>query len=253
MHYTFGHTNIAVDRLKTIADFFNPLAVEFIRSFLSEGVTSAADLGCGPGYTTDMLAEASFAPFTTGLDNSAHFIRTARKNYPQHQFNFCDLTHWTTDDSYDIMYCRFLLSHLNNLKYLLHSWINHLNKGGKIFIDELEAIQTEIPVFRRYLEINNRLIGSQGATLFVGKNLDKVIEGVKIIINKSDRIIVKDSLAATWFYPNTVSVWNEDKFILKHVPTGERKEISDDLLEIKNSTDETSNITWTMKRIILTK
>jgi len=48
MRYTFGHTETAAKRLRSIAEFFNPLAVEFIQSNLSKAVTSAADLDADP-------------------------------------------------------------------------------------------------------------------------------------------------------------------------------------------------------------
>ena len=38
------------------------------------------DLGCGPGYSTRLLAEVLQGTHTVGLDNSAHFIALAQQN-----------------------------------------------------------------------------------------------------------------------------------------------------------------------------
>ncbi len=252
MRYTFGHTKNAAERLRNIASFFNPLAVEFISTQLKKPVQSAADLGCGPGYTTHMLASVTKAKQVTGLDISDYFITLAKQQFPDLYFKKQDLTQWNTKRKYDILYARFLLSHLVNLKQVLTSWIDHLNSGGLLFIDELEDIYTDVPVFRKYLKINDLLISSQGAELYVGKKLTDEISGFNALLNQSNTIPVKDTLAGGWFYPNTVGIWNEEELIVNTYTATERKTVSDKLLEIHASKTNKSSITWKMKRIILT-
>ncbi len=252
MRYTFGHTDNAAERLRNIAGFFNPLAIKFINPHLKKQVKTAADLGCGPGYTTKMLASVTRAGEVTGLDISDYFIILAQQQFPKLNFLKKDLTRWNPGKKYDILYCRFLLSHLVNLKSLLGNWIDHLNKDGMLFIDELEDIFTDVPVFCSYLEMNNILVKSQGAELYVGKKLDDEISGFNIYLNQSDIIPVKDSMAAGWFYPNTVGIWNEEQVVLNRLPVEQKKIISDDLLTLYRSPYQKSRITWKMKRIILT-
>jgi len=252
MRYTFGYTETAAERVRSIAEFFNPLAYEFIQKNINRPVTSATDLGCGPGFTTRMLASATQVGEIIGMDISDYFIEIARILYPELKFIKQDVAQWNSDDKYDVLYCRFLLSHLINLDQILRNWIKHLNPGGLIFIDELEDIYTDVPVFRRYLDMNNVLIKSHGAELFVGKILDKSISGSEINLNRSDRIPVYDWQAAGWFYPNTTSIWNLEEVVLKSLNVNQRRQISDELLDIYNNKSNQSNITWKMKRIILT-
>ena len=70
MRYTFGDSLSAAERLRRIAAFFDPLAADFIRKHHDAAVFRAADLGCGPGYSTAMLAEATGAPEVVGFDQS---------------------------------------------------------------------------------------------------------------------------------------------------------------------------------------
>jgi hypothetical protein len=49
MKYTFGTTKKADDRLGKIAGIFNPLAVEFLRKYISVEIETALDLGSAPG------------------------------------------------------------------------------------------------------------------------------------------------------------------------------------------------------------
>jgi len=100
--------------------------------------------------------------------------------------------------------------------------------------------------------MNNALIRSQGAELYVGKILDESIPGFEIILNKSDKIPVHNWLAAEWFYHNTKSIWNTEEVVLRSLTLDQRRQISDELLGICRNKNNQSNITWKMKRIILT-
>jgi trans-aconitate 2-methyltransferase len=251
--YTFGDTITAAERLQRIADFFNPLSAEFIRSNSPRKITRAADLGCGPGFSTDMLAKATGAQEITGIDSSEYFLNICRQHYPEYKFIHDDVTQLQLDKKHDLLYCRFLLSHLQNIPEVLCNWMHSLKPGGIICIDELEDILTDVSVFKRYLQINHALIQSQGAKLYIGKYLHEHISGFHIQLNRTDILPVEDSMAAGWFYPNTISIWESEEFIKKTVNRSERKALSDSLLQIHNTQSRSSNITWKMKRFVLTK
>ena len=115
MRYTFGNTSIAADRLKLIADFFNPYAKRFITETLNKTVDSAIDLGCGPGYTTNMLYEATKCKNIYGFDFSDSFICYAKKYFNHIKFYNHDITIVPFPVKADIIYVRFVLSHMNNI------------------------------------------------------------------------------------------------------------------------------------------
>ena len=58
-------------------------------------------------------------------------------------------------------------------------------------------------------------------------------------------------LAASWFYPNTVSIWNTEEVVKNKINEYERMKISDELLRISGQRSSRSSITWRMRRIIL--
>jgi trans-aconitate 2-methyltransferase len=250
--YTFGHSPTAAERLRIIADFFNPLAAEIIQNNLDTEVASAADFGCGPGYTTDMLGCATRSQKVSGIDISAYFITLARENYPMYSFVQDDVTRLNSGEKFDFIYCRFLLSHLKDTQKIIGRWMTLLNNRGILFIDELEGIETDVPVFKKYLETNCALIASQSSHLYIGSKLDAFVNGFRCLDNHSDLIPVADSLAAAWFYPNTVSIWKDESFVNTRISEKERVRISEELMQMGKKTDPTSNITWKMKRILLT-
>lgn len=78
MRYTFGTTKKAADGLGEIAGIFNPLAVEFLRKHTNKEIETALDLGCGPGFTTDMIYRALKCKKVFGFDNSNEMLEYAQ-------------------------------------------------------------------------------------------------------------------------------------------------------------------------------
>jgi SAM-dependent methyltransferase len=251
--YTFGHSQTAADRLRLIADFFNTYSASFVSSGIEKNAETAIDLGCATGHTTDMLRKAANSRINCGLDNAKDFLLQARINYPECRFEEHDVTCGGFPFKSDILFSRFLLTHLKEVENVLNIWVNELNPGGLLFIDELEDIVTDIPVFRKYLELNTGLVASQGGQMFIGKFLGKNYGSLNVVFSDSLTIPVENETAAGWFYPNTVSIWNKEKYILKNTIEKERMKIKEELLNLQNGKKIQGNITWKMKHIIIKK
>src|SRR5690349_10342382 len=80
--YTFGHSSAAAERLRLLAKVYEPEIRPFLHDWCLEKPSLAVDLGCGPGFTTRMLADESGAMHTVGLDMSTSFIDLARQSAP---------------------------------------------------------------------------------------------------------------------------------------------------------------------------
>jgi len=55
--YAFGDTKVAADRLRLLTRLFEPEMTRFTRRWGIQRAKVAVDLGCGPGYTTQLLGE----------------------------------------------------------------------------------------------------------------------------------------------------------------------------------------------------
>jgi trans-aconitate 2-methyltransferase len=252
LRYTFGNTITAAGRLQRMAEFFNPLSADFIRQNINGKIGHVADMGCGPGYTTRMLADVTRAGKVTGLDQSDFFIEQARINFPYLAFRKEDVTKMNPGKKYDLLYCRFLLSHLTNLPDLIRLWLSCLQTGGKLILDEFEDVITEVPLFKTYIQISGALVKSQGAELHVGRTLNEAIAGFHAEVNQTQLVPVRNWMAAGWFYPNTTGAWKDSEYIKRNFPDNYINPISEELLEIYNCKKDESNITWKMKYIVLT-
>jgi trans-aconitate 2-methyltransferase len=251
MRYTFGTDKMAAGRLEKMAEVFNPYSASFIKKHAKYPVGSAVDLGCGPGFSTHMLFMSVQAKQVYGFDNSEDYICEAINRFNHCIFVRHDLSFTPFLFKPDIMYARFVLSHLPNPVKFVNMWANELKLNGMIFIEELEAIETNIDVFKKYLTVNEGLIASQGANLYVGSELSKGDYDADILVNESFKFPVRNHDAAAMFYPNTINIWEREGYVLNRLSFNERKEVSAKILEIMGSNDESFGITWTMRRMVL--
>jgi trans-aconitate 2-methyltransferase len=251
MRYTFGTSPTAADRLREISRFFNPLAREFIGQFIKGSPHAALDLGCGPGYTTHMVKTATGCREIYGFDVSDEFLAMAAERHPDYMFIHHDITCTPFPVHPEAAYSRFILSHLEDPVSIINTWAGELCKKGLLFVEELEDIHTEIEVFKTYLEANRGLVASQGAELYVGKTIGAGTYNHEVLYNESVLLPVLNRRAASWFYPNTVSIWKHEDYIIHNFGPGERERISGELRRMILGNDGKSGITWKMRRMVI--
>lgn len=250
--YTFGTDDPGARRLETIARFFNPLAARVIQQHLDDQPRqSAVDLGCGPGFSTDMLAKASGCSKTYGLDSAIHFIKLAEARFPNYTFILHDLTQIPFPVQADVMYVRFVLSHLQHVVQTVNRWLTALKPGGMLFIDETETVESEVEVFQHYLAMNAGMIASQGACLWIGKTLAEGEYEAEVVSSTCEPIPVANFQAATWFLPNVETVWRTDPYVQARLSPQDRQYISAEITRIMESGDSREQSVWNMRRLVL--
>jgi len=80
------------------------------------------DIGCGPGNSTELLADRYPAAEILGIDNSPAMLAEARKRLPQLRFETADANVWTPDADVDLVFA--------NATY---QWIpGHLDQLGRV-------------------------------------------------------------------------------------------------------------------------
>jgi len=66
--------------------------------------THIYDLGCGPGNSTALLAEAYPNAEVIGVDNSEEMLSEARRVLPSRAFLFGDLARWLPEKDADLLF-----------------------------------------------------------------------------------------------------------------------------------------------------
>ncbi|MGK5547877.1 trans-aconitate 2-methyltransferase [Streptomyces sp. URMC 127] len=91
-----------------------------------------ADLGCGPGTVTALLAERWPAARITGLDHSEEMLREARARVRGVTFAYADLTTWTPRDGdrYDLIISSAAFQWVRGHEAAFPAWTGALAPGG---------------------------------------------------------------------------------------------------------------------------
>lgn len=143
--YVLGDDRLANQRLRMLDSAYGP-ASRALLSHLIEQRMRVADFGCGPGLLTNWVAE-QVGPegYVVGVDSSAEFIAHARsrasslKQSGEVRFIHSDV-HATAlpPGEFDIVFCRFLLVHLQRPLDCLGEMKRLLKPGGWLVTEEFE-------------------------------------------------------------------------------------------------------------------
>ena len=174
--YAYGDSELAGDRLRLVAELFEPTSRTFLQA-AGGSPSIAVDLGCGPGATTRLIHDVTGAARSIGLDRSHAFAGRARSETAL-AFVVADLggPHLPVRAA-DLLYARLLLAHLADPIDAVARWSTILTIGGRILVDDLEAIETDDDVFRTYLdEVALAVVRAQGGALFVGPILHEAVD-----------------------------------------------------------------------------
>ena len=165
--YVLATGNAAANRLRILHNVYGPGARELLlRSGIKRGM-SVVDLGCGVGLTTQLLAElVGPTGEVVGVDYSAAQVEQARALLPAGLSNVRFVEASATDtglrrESFDVVYCRFLLIHLQDPQAALFEMHELLKPGGIMAVEDGDLTSaTSEP--RSKLEEFSNLFGALG-------------------------------------------------------------------------------------------
>jgi trans-aconitate 2-methyltransferase len=115
-------------------------------------VRFAADLGCGPGNSTGLLAERWPGAGVVGVDNSAAMLERARSAYPNLTWIQADLAQWKPPVPQDLIFANASLQWISNHADLLQGLCLSLRPHG-ILAFQLPSIhqQPVAEIYRRLM------------------------------------------------------------------------------------------------------
>lgn len=168
--YAFGDSGPAARRLSFVAEIFAESSRAFIREAVDSRPQLAADLRCGPGYTTHLLATTLDPERTVGLDNSENFIAHARTTVSRGvSFLLHDITTAPFPEApFDLIFSRLVLTHLRDPEAAISLWTDQLGPSGLLLIEQVERIDTNIPALVTYLDIQQAMLTHQNNELYIG-------------------------------------------------------------------------------------
>jgi SAM-dependent methyltransferase len=254
MAYLFKDTDLAAQRLRVLAEVFEPASRAFLRDVaVNERPTLALDLGCGPGYTTRLVAEVTGCEQAFGMDASEHFVaRATAENASKHiSFVRHDLTQIPfPTGSGDLLFCRMLLTHLQDPLTALKRWGTQVRTHGLLLLDEVEWIRADHALFQTYLGMVAALLEQQVNQLYIGPVLDQYqpCGDLKRQASRVYQLPVSTRQAATLFSLNIPS-WKSQPFIQATYPPEMIEWLERELREMAEHATGEGEITWGMRQV----
>ena len=254
MAYAFGDTDLAARRLALLAQTFAKSSRTFMREAAGRRLRMAADLGCGPGYSTHLLASTLAPGHTVGLDNSESFLDLARQTASNSvSFRLHDITTGPFPSGpYDLLFSRFELTHLQCPEAVVELWGSQLDIGGRLLMEEVEYVGMTHPAFTSYLDIQQAMLTEQGNSLHIGPRLDGIRDSDSLERRSSSvqAIGIPADRAAAMFHMN-LGVWRHNDFIRRTYDQSELDDLESALAAIASGSTDTSPVEWGLRRIVM--
>jgi trans-aconitate 2-methyltransferase len=98
------------------------------------GIVHAADIGCGPGNSTEVLRERYPEARIVGLDSSPDMIEAARKRLPDIAFEVADIREWRSTEPLDVILANAVLQWIPDHETLFPALMAQLAPGGALAV-----------------------------------------------------------------------------------------------------------------------
>jgi trans-aconitate 2-methyltransferase len=95
---------------------------------------SIADLGCGPGNSTELLVERFPDAAVVGMDSSSEMVQAARRRLPGIRFETGDIATWPERGPFDLLFANASLQWVPDHASLLPFLFEKLTPGGTLAV-----------------------------------------------------------------------------------------------------------------------
>lgn len=218
MDYTFGDNDEASRRLRRLAEIYEPETRDLLKAARAlrggQHFQLALDLGCGPGWSTQLLAATSNSKRTVGVEASERYVAEARSNHPQLEFMHHDILQTPFPvEAPDLLFCRFLLAHLRSPRSALQLWAQIAQTKAMLVVHETEALHSENATLCRYYELVDEMQRHYGQDLNVGASLAAAFAESEWAVVQSECVILEKSSSdmAQLHLPN-LRTWSKNQF-----------------------------------------
>jgi len=107
---------------------------DLVAAIATPDVQLAIDLGCGPGNSTEVLAERFPQANVTGMDSSDDMLVNARKRLPALNFALAQIESWNPDQTFDVILANASLQWVPDHDTLYPRLVSKLNAGGSLAV-----------------------------------------------------------------------------------------------------------------------
>lgn len=254
-HYTFGDTDLAAERLATLARVFEPTSSQLLSRLARPQGELAIDLGCGPGYTTRLLAEHVACERVIGLEQSPRLLEQATRRHGSERVSFahCDVSRTPFPlPPAQVAYSRFLLTHLADPAEVLRAWAGITPPEGRLVLEETAFMTGRHPAFPRYYALVERMQAHYAQRMYIGRELESLAAASEWIVERAE-ITVADLAASDMarLHFLNLQTWSSDPFARAHYAESDLRELAGELEQIASGAQSAEPVACGMGQLIL--
>lgn len=114
---------------------------DLVAALPARDVQVAIDLGCGPGNSTEVLADRFPQARVSGLDSSEDMLAAARERLPGTHFELADIDSWNPVESFDVILANASLQWLPDHATLYPRLVSRLAPCGNLAVQTPDNLE----------------------------------------------------------------------------------------------------------------
>ena len=185
-HYVIAGGAEGKSRLKILSRVMQPYTQDFFQRL---GITSGMyclDIGCGGGDVTFELANlVGEKGRVVGLELDETIVRLTQQDCQQLgltnvQLKVADALSLDEQNQYDLVYTRFLLTHLSHPQKVIEKMKMAVKPNGFVAIEDLQFsghfCYPDCPAFDRYIQLYQQVVINKGGDPEIGSKLPEMLK-----------------------------------------------------------------------------
>jgi trans-aconitate 2-methyltransferase len=144
----------------------NRPVVDLLAHIPTAQVATAADIGCGPGNSTELLLARYPNAKISGMDSSADMVAAARKRLPGLSFDVADIETWSDAGPFDVILANASLQWVPDHERIFPMLVRKLAPGGSLAVQMPDNLDEPAHVSMREIAASgpwrDKLSGASG-------------------------------------------------------------------------------------------
>jgi trans-aconitate 2-methyltransferase len=253
--YTFGDSDLAARRLELLGTTFEDTTRAFLRAAAPAAPALAVDLGSGPGHTTVLVRETLHPALTLAVDFSPAYVeQTAARAGGNDDVEAIGADVLNLPEQIagaDLIFVRFLLTHLRDPLAAVGLWRERLAPGGVLLLEEVESIATEELPLSRYLDLQEEMLHANDNTLEIGPDLDAALRDDPALRSSEVATFTPPAAVAARMFGMNFTTWRVRPEVVDAHDPAELDAVAAGLGRVATAPEDAAPITWRMRQIAI--